>query len=532
MTTSQGATGQQTLEAIVANFQKTLIPDGIEINTENFPELIKEYVDALMLETGCEKLSAVINTLSLMSSVLQKSLYIPKYASNGKNYGYFQKLYPNLWIVEVNKSGQFKTTSQNNAHEVACTIENAISAAKNALSKLIEVLVEKYENQTPFNLNELNGLPLQDLPGNLGDYTGHLSVASGKQNDSHFRQTIIEIENFVHGCWANHKGVDVKDFYNLPLHLLNRNIFLPTRTTLEALLEHLSVNGGGLILSSEFSNWLAFMSGGMKSLQARSTLTDLYDVPRRYTYATKKEGITSIIEPFISICGALTYSSFKKLITEEDILSGFLARFLLFTPKPTEQKALALPEGKDGQKIYASKRNMLEYLMKVPEEICYSLDEDATTWFKKWHQSLDSFVEEYSKDKSELIEPFFKRWSPYILKIAMLMQFAQDKSANSISGISIYNALLVVNSAFESTKWLIYEYITKSKVEDQIDIVMKFIANHKGSCTYAQLSGSHKIKTEDGGSKKYDEILKILVSNKCVTITPGEKKNDNVITMI
>ncbi|MYL84059.1 DUF3987 domain-containing protein [Desulfovibrio aerotolerans] len=530
MTTNQTVAQQQTAAEIAADFMKTLLPADIDIDIQYFAPVIKDYIEALMLETGCEKLSAVINTLSLMSAVLQKSLYIPKYATKGINHGYFQKLYPNLWVLEVNKSGQFKTTSQNNAFEIAYQIEDMALRARGALHTFADVLEKKYHPQAPFTLNDLAGVTLKDLPDQLVDYTEYLAEAAGIQGDVTFESTIIDIDKQYHSHLVINEHYQHQDFNCIPLHLYKRNIFLPTRATLEALLEILSVDGGGVIISSEFSTWLTALSGGTRGLQIRATLTALYDVPHQYTHSTKTDGTKHIIEPYISINGSLTYSSFKSLITEEDITSGFLARFLLFTPKPNEKRAPALPQGQNGQHIHDAKKAMLKYLLDSPDEISYRLTDESKQWFEDWHNQLEGLIEAYSKEKSDLIEPFFKRWSPYILKIAMLMQFSLNPSSDEIELKSLYNALRVVECAFKSTKWLIHEVVTKSKTERELESIMKYLADNGGTRTHNEICSSRRIK--EANTKKYDALLAILKDAGRITIASKKPKKDSIITMV
>jgi hypothetical protein len=504
----------KTPAELAVELKKELVPKDIELDVQNFPPIIKNYIEALTEESGCQVISAAINTLSLMSSVLQKSLYIPRFASNGKNEGYFQELYPNLWIVEVNKSGNFKTTTQNNAHEVAYKIEGIISDASEQLDKLVGAIIKKYKAGNLFNRQDLNELCLVKLPGNLSDYAEILSIRTGNKLDDDFRKAVDSVGtialNEIQG-----QGLSLDDcFYKIPVHLIDRNIFIPSRITLEALLDYIAFKGGGLILSSEFSTWLAFVAGGGRGLQARATLTDLYDVPKRYAYSTKTDGTTALEKPFLSMCGAMTYSSFKELATSESIQSGFLARFLLFTPPPMEESTQALPTAINGRKIYDAKKEMFNLLITAPSEKKYWLTEEAKEYYKKIHGEFEDFVKNFSINKSDLIEPFFRRLSPYILKIAMLMQYAEDPASAKINDKSIYNALQVVDCAFMSTKWLIYEYISGTNFDDQIKVVLEYLANNKGQCTWKDLNSSHKI---EGGAKAYKKVLKHLKDNGIVS---------------
>lgn len=510
--------------------EKELVPKDIKLDIQHFPPVMKHYIEALTEESGCQVVSAAINTLSLMSSVLQKSLYIPRFASNGENKGYFQELYPNLWIVEVNKSGNFKTTTQNNAHEVAYKIESIISDATAQLNKLTGVMIKKYKAGNLLNKQDLNELCLEKLPGNLSDYAEHLSIRTGKKLDDDFRKAVDSVGTIALNEIQS-QGLSLDDcFYKIPVHLIDRNIFIPSRITLEALLDCIAFKGGGLILSSEFSTWLAFVAGGGRGLQARATLTDLYDVPRRYAYSTKTDGTTALEKPFLSMCGAMTYSSFQELATSESIQSGFLARFLLFAPPPSDSSTQALPTAINGKKIYDAKKEMFNLLITAPRERNYWLTEEAKEYYKGIHGKFEEYAKKFSIDKSDLIEPFFRRLSPYILKIAMLMQYAEDPTAEEINDKSIYNALLVVDCAFMSTKWLIHEHISGTSFDGQVKVVLEYLANHKGQCTWGDLLASHKIK---GGAKQYKLILGYLENEGRISITVAQgKKSNSVIKLI
>ena len=490
--------------------------EDIDIKIDSYPSILKKYIEVLMEETCCNVVSATMNTLSMASSVLQKTLFIPKHGSNGIDGGYFQKLYPNLWLLEINKSGNFKTTVQNNAHEVAYRIENIIKETKKSLDNLAMTLMTGKESiLTGSDCKNIKNI--EYIPENIEEFWPYINSKTA------FSLTEDQIKKSSEAI----KDASIKR-KSLAPWLFKRNIFIPTKVTLEALLKYLSESGGGVILSSEFTNWLAFVSGGMKNKSARATLTDLYDVPPKYSYATKTEGVSEIYEPFISICGALTYNSFKSLVSKEDILSGFLARFLLFTPNESKYEYPALPRKNTGNKISAVKTEMIEYLLQTPKEISYQLTEKAIEYFEWYHKQLRNFVNAYSQDYSELIEPFVKRWSPYFLKIAMLIQFFEDKSKNEITEHSIDKSLKVINSAFESTKFLIHEYITKPKDEERTDIIIQYLQSHNGSCKRKELISSHKL---DNGSKEYDKILSQLAEDGRIDFISAKKKQDITIKL-
>lgn len=407
-------------------------------------------------------------------------------------------------------------------------ILDAAEKAKDAIEALDKVIDTMKDDVSKIEESHLKNIVIQDIPGNLKDYSEYIKSITSIEPKSLVDDALLHIGSTIDRLTSDGTKPDTHMGHSISPHLLKKNLFISTKITLEALLKHLSEKSGGLILSSEFANWLAFLSGGMKSVQARSTITDIYDVPRQYTYSTKTDGEIILNEPFVSICGAMTLSSFKKLTNEDDITSGFLARFLLFTPKKSLAKIAALPDYQSSESIYKTKQEMLSYLLTYPETICYTLTDAARNYFESYHYQLETETKNFSAKESSIIEPFFKRWSPYILKIAMLMRFAKDKESTIIDEYDIYNAAIIVKAASASTGWLVREHITKPREDRDKDIILTYLAENNGSRTWGEISTCKRIK--EGGSKKYEALLKQLVDDGKISVTNTGIRPKKLIT--
>src|SRR5207253_8510538 len=76
------------------------------------PPILHNYVQALCQTTNAHPIMITSAVLSTVAAFLQKRAYIEE----GE---YFQRLYPNLWMLNISKSGQFKSTALNKGARLA-----------------------------------------------------------------------------------------------------------------------------------------------------------------------------------------------------------------------------------------------------------------------------------------------------------------------------------------------------------------------------------------------------------------------------
>lgn len=292
----------------------------------------------------------------------------------------------------------------------------------------------------------------------------------------------------------------------------------------------LSKNNGGLVLTSEFSAWLKSLSAaGVSETLMRATLTDFFDVPPRYTYCTKIEGKIRIERPFISITGVTTYSAFQSLIDAEDVLTGFLPRFLLFTPPQDDNVPAALPGFQESPQYKQLEEKFKATLTSVCSSKQYTIADDAKKEFQNIHSAMYSQVRAENPDIREYIEPFLKRWSPYILKVAMLFEVCKDNRKTSIGPDSIVSAAHIIRYAYDSTRWLLNESVLMSEFYDKIENFLNFINSNAGSCSRKQILQSKRV---EGGAKELDSLLKHMVDAGDVKVTTGKNKQSETYTII
>ncbi len=260
-----------------------------------------------------------------------------------------------------------------------------------------------------------------------------------------------------------------------------QSVILPHRVTAEALLEHLSRGYGGAIYCSEFAAWLKGLERTYNQ-DLKALLTELYDVPQVYRYKTKTQGNHSIARPFISICGVSTLEWVQENIRLEDVASGFFARFLLFYPPHEPFVPPALPEFR-GYVDPDSKRRVKEVLENLPPDRAYRLGEDSKEYFRGLHGSLYSRLGKCSDSTQRILQPYLKRWSPYLLKLAMLLQPFVDAETDEIGTEALDGAAFLVDDAMDSTIWLFENELGESAHQRKCRKVYEYIEK-KGGCAF------------------------------------------------
>ena len=126
----------------------------------------------------------------------------------------------------------------------------------------------------------------------------------------------------------------------------------------------------------------------------------------------------------------------------------------------------------------------------------------------------------------EIIGPFLKRWSPYVLKIAILMEAVSDPDSDIIRPESIAAAFSVVEYAIKSTIFLFKNELGESEQQRKQRIVLEYIAKRGGAVVRKQLIAS---KILDGGANEYDYVLGTLMAMGKIDYTAGIGGTKNIV---
>lgn len=306
------------------------------------------------------------------------------------------------------------------------------------------------------------------------------------------------------------------------------NPVLPNKITSEAFLELLSQGHSGVIITSEFGGWLQNMEKSHNS-DLKAILTELYDVPSAFRSTTKTQGDFILRDPCFSINGVSTLEWVKNNLNPDDVSSGFFARFLLYTPPspPSDYIPNALPvKRKNSHLLNEAQKRIKETLHNMSPMYEYSLSQHAEAEFRTAHDQLYKIVRKYSEKCQKILEPYLKRWSPYILKLAMIMRLFEDPTSYELSETSINAAMAILLPAIKSTAHLFQGELGESDQQRKSRLIYEWICNRikKGKePTWAALITSG---TLEGGSAMYEYPMKTLIeSGKVKEIQKAHKKD-------
>lgn len=227
---------------------------------------------------------------------------------------------------------------------------------------------------------------------------------------------------------------------------VDRELLLATDGSAEGLLTGLSGRPGrvSIFFKDEVSGFIDSINRKDYLAGMRETLTQLYDVPEFYTRRLRKETITVSSPVFIFFGGGIRDKVYS-LITEEDILSGFIPRFLIVSGeadigaiRPTGP-ATAISSSRreellnELKGLYAEYNRTIDITIgnqetQINKVVAAILTDDA--WERYSRIELDMATAASESPISMMALPTFERLSRSLLKMAVLLaatrQQAQD----------------------------------------------------------------------------------------------------------
>ncbi|MBF0509273.1 MAG: DUF3987 domain-containing protein, partial [Deltaproteobacteria bacterium] len=461
------AQNEETLKRLSASFLRTQ-DHFTDIDLTAFPSILHQYIDQLSWMTSANIKMIIQSVFCMLSGVIAKKIVIPRPH-------YYQDLFPDLWWLSVSPSGQFKTTSLKSGAEIAYQIDRDISEL---------ILAERRRK-----------IELENSIGTL----------SGKEKAS--------------------QAQEIKAIDDRITHLIRTSPILSNRATSEALIDILQTDidglehNGGLIVISELAEFLQHFE---KSYNAgtKPLLADWYDVPEVWKNITKSGGISIVNRPYLTLNAASSVKWAQDNLKPSDVSTGFGSRWLLFYVPKAEAIPPGLPTPKsiDRSAEFAVK----DILLRIREgaQRSYTLSDEAKKAFLKFHESLYKESRAHGDDMEELISPFVRRWSPTLLKIAMLTQPFFDFETNIIGVEAIAAGIEVINAAVESTIYLLANDLGESPHQAKERKVMTVLAKNNGNLKRAKLMTLCKL---GGGTKQVEYVLEALAEKGRIKIDATPK---------
>ena len=433
----------EVMEAICSSLLNQKEPE--EFDDTHMPPILRDHVREACELT--EASSAIIYGTALSCLGAHAGVKLTIQPPN-----YFVPLYGNLWCLSISESGSFKTTAL-----------NAGSARLKDREQKIIYEIKDVETR----IASLRGDGVQD-------------------GDDELMESVNELERY--------KSI--------------RKV-LPNKASWEACIDRIDETGGGVWLLSEFGAWLATLET-VHNRGFRQHLTELYDVPTYFEDVTRTRGSKILRTPFVAISGVSTLEFLQGLLGKDDAGSGFLARFLLFKPPVTDKIPYALPQKKTKIQELHSYRLLSEIynqLDNISVSLEYSLSPEAQRVFEDYHNDMFSRFQESNDGIKSILDPFLKRWSPSVLKSAILFQYLLDSDTQIIGESAIMAGISLSLYAEKCTRYLFERELGESVQQNKWRRVIEYLANRGGSVTRQQLIAS---KLLDGGHGEYDYVLTSL----------------------
>lgn len=315
------------------------------------------------------------------------------------------------------------------------------------------------------------------------------------------------------------------------------SVLLPSSMTYAALKDALASGEGGVTFHSELKSWFRSMDQSYNS-ELKPFVTDIFDVPEHLATRTKQDGERDLNSPFYGIYGVSTAEWLTEEITEKDIASGFFYRLLIHMPVCSGEEippALPTQNSTDYSAFQQLEKNLYQHCTGIECQAReYTLSERSVEVFKQYHEELYLYIRDLPAEMKKKMEIYPKRWSPYILKIAMILQpfFEFDKNRGSfnthyfqISPEAISAAATYMASTIAGTTLLFKTEIGVDSHQRECDKLLKYIARSGGTVRRKEILRNYRIK---GGSKALDELERTLEESGRVTIMKSEKTLNNI----
>ena len=216
----------------------------------------------------------------------------------------------------------------------------------------------------------------------------------------------------------------------------------------------------------------------------------------------------------------------KANLKPNDVSSGFFARYLIFAPPHKDEVPPALP-----RKIIRVDKNpesqVKATLDHMDTEYKYILSPSAKKEFESMHNALYTMTKSYSDNCQEILEPFLKRWSPYLLKLSMIMQLFIDTNSKEIGDEAINAAMAVLLPAIKSTAHLFEGELGESEHQRKCRVVFDWInkkfQERKSPVKWGEMLSSKQLA---GGSAEYEYVVQTLIDSGKLVFIESVKKKD------
>jgi hypothetical protein len=277
------------------------------------------------------------------------------------------------------------------------------------------------------------------------------------------------------------------------------NILLATDGSLEGLMQSLEIRPGkpSLFLRDEFSGLIESMTRKDYMAGMAEALTKLYD-GKTMKRVLKRETVT-VREPCLLIFGGGIKTRVQSLLTLEHVASGFVPRFIFVTAESDVAKLQ--PLGPPTPENLAERDDIIEELTDIRNR--YVFDQEVIVKGKSVGVSESRVMAQLTQeawqrynqleatllyagvnsDQPDIMTPVYDRLSKSILKAAVLIAAANDKTEGDEVIVTLMDLLVAIKygNQWRDYSTEIVNGIGRSANEILLQRIMQSIRRHPGS---------------------------------------------------
>jgi hypothetical protein len=307
------------------------------------------------------------------------------------------------------------------------------------------------------------------------------------------------------------------------------SILMATDGSLEGLMTALQARAGrpSLFLRDEFTGLMDQMGKKDYMSGMKEFLTKLYD-GRLQKRLLRKEEITIRDPRLIMFTGGIK-SKMQRIVTAEDVESGFMPRFIFITAEsdPARVKPLGPPEpvSTEGRDRILAELTRIKEAHDRTESVLFKdkvvgvrqvvtdakMTEQAWARYNEVEQTLTHLGVEGGPELSETLVPMYVRLAVNILKAALLLA-----ASRCLEGEVVVEEGDIIRAATYGDVWRRYAQdiivnVGKGAVEHKIELVLRAIQKSK-SIARARLMQTYHLT-----AREMDDIEKTLIGRALIT---------------
>jgi len=190
---------------------------------------------------------------------------------------------------------------------------------------------------------------------------------------------------------------------------------------------------------------------------------------------TKKDGLIRIEEVYLSFFGTTVLETFTKTLKEEDLLDGFMQRFLVHIPEKIEK---VVP-------LYIIPEHEIEAMAERYQRLIDELQSEAPKEFVITEMGIKTYNMWFEQNFNKNLKSYYRRYMFAVMKLALvyrLLLWPRERFDNIVDKEHIGWALRVIDLNLDSLYVLMADYMAFDKYDSLVKRVERYMKNHP-KCT-------------------------------------------------